>query len=208
MIVSLLAFLAVSAAAPTATDILPSEVGESLRQALVVPGARIVPLSWSGPRHCAIRSASVSRPIDGSGRVAVKVSGRGCSGWGWAQIEVWADTAVTTRIVRPGEALSSAVVVTEREIHPGRAPFVPGPGDVALRFLPAGTTLGAESVGRSAVAVGDGVKVVFLSGSVAIETQGRRTTCLRGRDCAVLRSGKHVEGALDGSGRLIVEVPR
>jgi flagella basal body P-ring formation protein FlgA len=195
MVVSLLALLAVSAAEPTAREILPSEVSESLTQALVVPGGRIVVLDWSGPQRCHVRSANVARPIDGSGRVAVKVTGQGCSGWGWVRLEVWAETAVTTRAVRAGEELSSATTLAEREIHSGRS-------------LPAGMVLDMDSASGSRVAVGDPVKVVFLSGSVAIEMQGRRTTCIRARDCAVLPSGKHVEGRLDDSGRLLVEVPR
>ena len=208
MVVSLLALLAVSTAAPTALEILPSGVSESLQQALIVPGGRIVPLAWSGPQHCQVRGASVAHPIDGSGRVAVKVSGAGCSGWGWVRLEVWAETAVTARAVRAGEDLASAITLVEREIHPGRVPFIPEAGAVATRFLPAGMMLDAESAGASKAAVGDPVKVVFVSGTVAIETQGRRTVCFRGRQCAVLPSGKHVEGALDASGRLVVEVPR
>jgi hypothetical protein len=208
MVVSLLAVLVVSGAAPNAPEILPGGVSESLQRALVVPGGRIVPLAWSGPRDCPVRRASVTHPIEGSGRVAVKVSGRGCSGWGWVRLEVWADTAVTTRYVRAGEDLSTSVTVVEREIRTGQRPFIPEPGAVAARGLPAGIALDPDSVSRSSIAIGDAMKIVFLSGTVAIEAQGRRTTCLRGRDCAVLPSGKHVEGALDGNGRLIVEVPR
>jgi hypothetical protein len=50
--------------------------------------------------------------------------------------------------------------------------------------------------------------VGLVSGAVSIETHGRRSQCLHGRDCAVLSSGKHVEGHIDEGGRLIVEVPR
>jgi len=208
MLIPTLALLVVSATAPTGKESLPDEVSESLRRALVVPGARIVPLSWSRAQHCRVRSASVPRPVDGSGRVAVKFVGEGCSGWAWVRVEVWAETAVTTRLLRAGEAVASATTMVEREMRPGRMPFVPPAGAVAVHTLPAGTVLDAGDVGLSSVRVGESLKVLFVSGGVVIETLGRRTTCLRDRDCAVLPSGKHVEGRLDTGGRLVVEVPR
>ena len=58
MVAFLLALLAVSDAAPAAQEILPREVSESLTRALAIPGARIVPLSWSAPANCRIRNAS------------------------------------------------------------------------------------------------------------------------------------------------------
>src|ERR1039457_4104000 len=82
MVVFLLALLALSEAAPVAQEILPREVSESLTHALAIPGARIVPITWSAPSNCRIQNASVAHAIDGSGRVVVKFSGRGCSGHG------------------------------------------------------------------------------------------------------------------------------
>jgi len=154
MFLTTLALLAVSNTANTVPEILPGEVSESLQRALVVPGARIVPLSWSGSKQCRIRNASVPRAVDGSGRVAVKFSGAGCSGWGWVRLEVWAETTVTTHTVRGGEALSGAIATVEREIHPGCMPFVAPAGAVALHSLPAGTVLDASDVGLTNIAVG------------------------------------------------------
>jgi hypothetical protein len=206
--VLILALFASPELAPAARDVVPSEVSASLTRALVIPGARIVPLSWSAPRHCRIRGASVPHPIDGSGRVAVKLTGEGCAGWGWARLEVRAETAVTTRAVRAGEILAPALAVVEKEIKPGRVPFVPVRGAVAVRALSTGTVVEPNDVSGSAVVAGDPVKIVVVAGVLAVETQGRRTTCGRGRACAVLPSGKHVEGEMDEGGRLIVEVPR
>jgi hypothetical protein len=205
MVASLLALLAASGAVPTARDILPGEVSESLARALVVPSGRIVPLRWMAPAECRVSSADVARPIDGSGRFPVRVSGRGCKGWAWVELEVWAATSVTTRAVRAGEMLTSAVTVVEREIRPGRLPFIVPGGAIASHSLPVGRAIDASDVTRTNVGLGDPIKVVFVSGTVAIEAQARRTNCLRDRDCAVLRSGRHVEGHIDEGGRLIVE---
>jgi flagella basal body P-ring formation protein FlgA len=207
MVAFLLALLAVSDAAPAAQEILPREVSESLARALAIPGARIVPLSWSAPANCRIRNASLAHAIDGSGRVAVKFSGRGCTGWGWVRLEVWAETAVTTRAVRAGEALTDSFALIEQEVRPGRVPYVPPQGAVAVRGLSSGTTINAADVSRSAVVAGDPVKILVVSGVLAVEAQGRRIPCGQSRACAVLSSGKHLEGHMDDGGRLIVEVP-
>ena len=208
MIALQLALLVASSTVPTAQEILPGEVSESLQRALVVPAGRIVPLRWTASPQCRVASASVPRPIDGSGRVAVRVSGRGCSGWGWVELQVWAETSVTTRVVRAGERLASASAVVEREIRSGQLPFIVPEDGVASHILPMGAAIGSADVSRNMVTLGDPIKVVFVAGTVAIETQGRLTNCLRTRDCAVLSSGKHVEGHIDDGGRLIVEVPR
>ena len=204
----LLALHAVSEPASAGLEFLPSAVSESLSRALAIPGARIVPLSWSAPEGCHIRSASVSRSIEGSGRVAVKYAGKNCSGWGWVGLEIWSETAVTTRALRAGEAIEAGYSMVEREVRPGRMPFVPPAGAVAIRSLPAGTALDPRDVSMSAVVAGDPVKIIVAAGTVAIETQGRRVPCARSRACAVLPTGKHVEGHMDDSGRLIVEVSR
>lgn len=208
MTVTLIALLAASGALPNTRDILPSEVNASLQHALVVPAARIVPVRWTGVRGCRLASVSVPRPIEGSGRVPVKITGRGCSGWGWAELQVWAETSVTRRVVHVGELVAPASAVEEREVHAGQLPFIVPADAIAVRSLPVGASVGAMDVSQSRVGVGDPIKVRFISGSVAIETDGRRTQCLRTRDCAILSSGKHVEGRIDDDGRLVVEVPR
>jgi hypothetical protein len=208
MVALLLALLAASDPASLGRDILPSAVSESLAHALTIPGARIVPLSWSAPAGCGIRSASVSRTIEGSGRVAVKYAGRNCSGWGWVRLEVWSENAVTTRVVRAGEAVGAALARVEQEVIPGRKPFIPPAGAVALRSLPQGTIIIPSDVSMSAVVAGDPIKIIVAAGTLAVETQGRRVPCTGGRACAVLPSGKHVEGYMDDAGHLIMEIPK
>lgn len=208
MLALMLALLAASGAPPKASEGLPGEVGESVQRALALPSARILPLHFTGVKGCPAGRASVARPIDGSGRYPVRMTGHGCTGWGWVDVQVWAETSVTTRVVRAGEPLAPACTVAEREVRPGRPPFVVPADAVASRTLPVGAAVGEADIRRGSVSVGDPIKVVFLSGTVAIEAQGRRTQCLRMRDCAVLASGKHVEGQIDESGRLLVEVPR
>jgi flagella basal body P-ring formation protein FlgA len=149
-------------------------VSESLSHALAIPGARIVPLSWSAPDRLSYSQCQRVAPIDGSGRVAVKFAGKNCSGWGWVRLEVWSETAVTTRAVRAGEAVETGYAMVEQEVRPGRMPFVPPAGAVAVRSLPAGTALDPRDVSKSSVVAGDPVKIVVAAGAVAIETQGRR----------------------------------
>lgn len=210
MVAVLLALHAVSGLAPSTQNVLPGVVSESLAQALAVSDARVVALTWTAPTTCRVQSASVQQPITGSGRVAVKVAGKNCAAWGWAQIQVWAKVAVTTRPVRVGEALTPAVTILEREVMSGRPPIIPSEGAVAARSLPSGVALSVNDVSGSTAVVGAGesVKVLIASGAVAIEAQGRRIACLRNRACAVLATGKHVEGRWDERGRLIVELPQ
>ena len=207
MVAILLALHAVSEPATAGQELLPSAVSESLSHKLAIPGARIVPLAWSAPEGCHIRSASVPRTIEGSGRVAVKYAGKNCSGWGWVRLEVWSETAVTTRALHAGEAVETGYAMVEQEVRPGRMPFVPPAGAVAIRSLPAGTALDPRDVSITSVVAGDPVKIIVAAGTVAIETQGRRVPCARSRACAVLSTGKHLEGHMDDGGRLIVEVP-
>jgi flagella basal body P-ring formation protein FlgA len=208
MVVLFLALFAFSGPAQAPRASVPSAVSESLTRALAIPGGRIVPLSWSESRACHVREAIVPRPITGSGRVTVKLVGPGCAAWGWVSLEVWATTAVTTRAVRSGERLASALALIEQLIRPGRVPFVPAEGALAARVLPAGRMIDASDVSDSSVAAGDSVKIVVVSGAVAVETRGRRVTCGSGRACAVLASGKHLEGRMDADGQLLVEVPQ
>jgi hypothetical protein len=58
----------------------------------------------------------------------------------------------------------------------------------------------------SALSAGGAVRVVVRSGLVVLEQTGRFVPCGAGRACAVLPSGKHVEGRLE-DGRVVVEVP-
>jgi hypothetical protein len=63
-----------------------------------------------------------------------------------------------------------------------------------------------SDVAGATMASGETVKVIVMSGPLAIEVQGRAISCGAGRLCAVLPSGRHVEGHLQ-EGRLLVDVP-
>jgi hypothetical protein len=205
-----LALLLATAAAshPTGAANLPPEVSEVLSRALAVPGARIVPLGWAPqlPAGCVLRQAVLDGTVTGSGRLPVKLYGQACTGWGWVRFEVWAPAALTTRPVRVGERLQPALAVEDREIRSGHVGFVPPAGALAARNLPRGMVLQPSDVAGATLASGETVKVIVMSGPLAIEVQGRAISCGSGRICAVLPSGRHVEGHLE-EGRLLVDVP-
>jgi hypothetical protein len=53
---------------------------------------------------------------------------------------------------------------------------------------------------------GTSIKIVVRAGALSVEQVGRIVPCTRDAVCAVLPSGKHVEGRVE-DGRLIVELP-
>jgi hypothetical protein len=108
--------------------------------------------------------------------------------------------------VREGEALAGAVRVEERELRPGRAPQLEAEGLVAGRTIPGGTIVEAGHVRGPSARAGEAVKVVISVGALAVEQTGRSVPCGRGRACAVLPSGRHVEGTF-ADGRLHVRLP-
>lgn len=188
----------------------------ALASAVTIPGARadVVSLDKVGS-DCRTDGASTrmeaARPIDGSGRVALKLtgvrsSGRPCEVWAWARVQVFAEVPVARRAIRAGEGLADAVRIEEREIKPGHIPATVTPASIAERALGAGQMIEAEAVRAPGPRAGESVKVVIVSGSLAIEQVGRVVPCGRGHVCAVLPSGKHIEGTLV-DGRLKVELP-
>jgi hypothetical protein len=205
---ALLALLLLAPAARAAETTLPAPVQAALDGAIAISGARVVATSYttSASRPCAATSATIGRPVDGSGKYAVKLAGTGCTAWAWLKVDVWAQVPVTTRLVREGERLDDAVTFVERQITAGRAPVALSAESVASHPLARGQTLMPADVKRSSGNAGDTVKVLVTSGALAIETQGRLVSCGRDKTCAVLTSGKHVEGRLS-EGRLIVEMP-
>lgn len=208
LLLPLALLLAANAPHPPGRLALPQEVSEALSQALNIPGARIVPTGWEArvPAGCRVERASLSGLVTGSARLPVKLHGTACSGWGWVRFEVWAPTATLRRAVRAGEPLQPAMVIREREIRMGRAGFTPPEGATAARDLPSGTVLAPEHVAGATLAAGETVKVIVLNGGLVVETQGRALGCGGGKTCAILSSGRHVEGRLQ-DGKLLVELP-
>ena len=188
---------------------VPAPVAAALASALVVPNGTLTVRSFKatgGAGSCSVREASLERPIEGSGRFPVKVSGRGCSGWAWADVKVHARVLVTTRPVRAGDSLESAVTEEQREVRPPLRELASGlaPNARASRALSRGQIVEQSHLQAAGAAPGSMIKVVIQAGSLQVVQSGRVVPCGRGRICAVVPSGKHVEGEIV-DGRLIVE---
>jgi hypothetical protein len=138
-----------AADAPT-LDRIATLLGDSIPAGASLSVATIVP---NLPAACDLRQASPARPLVASGRIALRLEGRGCPRWIWADIEL-------------------------------RTPRAP--------------------VGPSGPAVGSRVRILVRVGSLVVEEVGRLVPCSRGVACAVVPSGKHVEGRLE-AGTLVVE---
>ncbi len=200
------------AASPAWAAEIPVPVQAALDTALAVTGGRIEATSYAPSMvvNCALETADVSKTISGSGRVAVKLaghlpSGGACGGWAWVGVRVTARVFVTTRAVREGEGLADAVESSEREITPAQHPADGVDGAVAVRNMPRGAIVEAAFVRGQGQRPGESVKVVATIGALKVEQTGRLVTCGKDRTCAVLPSGKHVEGELV-QGRLLVTV--
>jgi flagella basal body P-ring formation protein FlgA len=191
----------------------------AIEAALTVPAARVEILGLdhqsadcqpAGVRAGSPMKFEVPNPVDGSGRVAVKLSGVRASGaecplWLWAQVRIMAEVPVARRSLRAGEPLADAVTFEEREIHPGHSPATISAGCVADRFVGAGQVVESAAVRAPGLRTGEPVKVVLVSGALQAEQDGRAIPCGRGQ-CAVLPSGKHVQGTVV-DGRLVVRLP-
>ena len=211
---STIALLLCAAATPAAAretnagQPLPAAVDQALATALAVPGARLDVRSYqpASSVNCPVTQASLEQVVEGSGRYPVKVSGRGCAGWAWVELKVFANVLVTTRAVRAGENLEGAAVSQDREVRPGRQPAANVTGAKAARPLTRGQLIEKEHVEQAGPPVGAPVKVIVRAGALSIAQNGRIVSCGRGRTCAVMPSGKHVEGLIV-EGQLIVEAP-
>jgi hypothetical protein len=207
----LLLALAVAAAAEPAA--LGGPLREGVERALAVPGARVEVLSVEGapPAGCAVVRATVPRAIPGSCRSAVLLegsdaAGRPCQAWVWAWVRVKVPTLVTTRAVGEGEPLAEAVTSVERELAPGRSALATLPaGALAARALSAGTLVDPPSI-RVGPRPGEPVTVALRAGALVVEQQGRSASCRRGRACALLPSGRRVEGDWH-EGRILLGSP-
>jgi hypothetical protein len=191
---------AVAHAETPAAD-LPPAVADALQASLAqaLPEGRLEVVGWKASgASCVPASATVSSAVAGSGRYAVKVQGDGCGAWGWATVRVFAPAFITTRSVRLGEPLDGAVKSVDQEVRPGRVPAPVNPGSKAARALTSGQLVEASHLEATGPKPGSTVKVMVHAGSLSISQYGRAISCGRGRICAVLPSGKHVEGELEG----------
>jgi hypothetical protein len=193
----------------------PAEIAPPVRAAVAdavgLPGARAEVLELTGdvPRACALARAEVRGTISASGEVAVHLFGAGgpsCDGWAWARVRVRAPSLVTTRALTEGDPLDGAVEAREREVLPGRPPLAALPeGAIAARALPAGATVDEAAI-RIGARPGDPVAVLLRAGTLSVEQEGRAIACRRGRVCALLPSGRRVEGVWH-DGRIVLGSP-
>jgi flagella basal body P-ring formation protein FlgA len=196
----------------SAAEVAPV-VRHALERALAAPGARldsaVEERGAARPVDCRVSEAEVAQPIEASGRLAVKISGRAahgghCDSWIWVRVRVVAPVAVAKHALRAGDSLENAYDTEERELRAGHTPAAIGPSSVVTRAVAAGQILDGAVVGEPTLRFGDVVKVLVVSGALVIEQTGRGAPCARGRSCAVLASGKQVEGELV-DGRLVVQ---
>jgi len=199
--------LALSAAASPAQA--PAAVRAALARALAVPGARLEVAGYAPalPPRCAASEAEALRPIVASGRAPLRLVGpSGCEGYGFAQVRVYGPALVASRALGAGEPLAPAVSPSETELRPGHGTLstLP-PGAVAAHAIAAGAAIGPDAV-RAGPRPGDPVAVELRIGDIAVRVTGRALPCARDRACALLPSGRRVEGRLLGD-RIAVEAP-
>lgn len=188
----------------------------ALGAAVTVPGARVDVVTLDRPQSDCVTTGSgtrveASRPIDGSARVALKLVGsRGgrdsCEVWAWARVRVFAQVSVAVRPIRAGETFATAVRIEEREIKPGHVPAQLTETSLSDRSFGAGQMIEAGGVRAPGPRAGESLKVLIVSGALVVEQIGRAVPCGRESSCAVLPSGKHVEGTF-ADGRLVVKLP-
>ncbi|HEY4184075.1 MAG TPA: hypothetical protein VGP07_03360 [Polyangia bacterium] len=189
-------------------------VQTALEAATTIPNARVSVVALErGATNCTMGidpRAEVPRAVDGSGRFAVKLigtrSGSECQAWIWARVRVFAQVSVATRAIRAGDPFAGATETVEREIKAGRTPAASVDGAVADRPLGPGQMIEADVVRVPGLRSGETVKVLLVAGGMSIEQMGRAVPCARNHNCAVLPSGRHVDGTLV-DGRLLVEMP-
>lgn len=188
----------------------------ALAAAVTIPDARVDVVALDRPASDCLTNGpqarvEASRPIDGSARVALKLFGSraghgSCEVWAWARVRVFAQVSVAARAIRAGEVFRSAVRVEEREIKPGHVPAVLTETSLADRSFGAGQMIEAGGVRTPGPRAGEMVKILIVSGTLMVEQTGRAIACGRDSSCAVLPSGKHVEGTF-ADGRLLVHLP-
>jgi hypothetical protein len=211
--VVLLVLASARAPAANAAVSIPPPVQSALEAASSIPQARIEVTSYAPqmPAGCHLAGAELGRTLAGSGRLAVKLvgnskSGEACSGWAWVGVRMFARVLVAARPLREGDALEGATDLLEREIAAGRELLLSPSGATAARSLTRGAIIEAGFARAVGVRPGESIKVIVAAGALQVDQTGRSVGCGRGKACAVLPSGKHVEGVLV-QGRLLVQVP-
>lgn len=197
---------------PGATP-LPAPVEQALRAA-AAPGVRIQASGFRLPAAptCAVEEAQADHTLTRSEPVALHVrghlpNGETCSGTGWASVRAFGNLLILSVPVAAGGALEHAARLEERELTRLQPAVAELPsGAVASRALAAGSALSRFDVREAGPNPGAMVTVVLHHGALSLSQEGRAVPCSRGHACALLPSGRRVEGAwLDG--RIVWEVP-
>lgn len=207
------AIAVVLAAAQRPPDVAAPALVQRAVAAAAAPGLRAEVLDWrpAVETRCEPERAEAIRLVTASGQVPLRVEGRDprgarCEGWGWARVRAVAPALRASRAIRAGEPLAGAVALGEAEVVAGRRAVAELPGDaVAARPIAAGAPLEAAAI-RTGPPPGAPVTVVVRAGALAVAQPGRAVACGRERACAVLPSGRRVEGRVQ-DGALWVEAP-
>ncbi|HTP30190.1 MAG TPA: hypothetical protein VMK12_31600 [Anaeromyxobacteraceae bacterium] len=205
-------FILVALAAPRLGAIAPP-IQAAFSGAIALPGARAEVIEVVGdlPARCVLTHAETPQPVAFSTRMPLHLfgsdpAGETCDAWAFARVRVKAPSLVTTRPVAEGAPLDGAVAPSEREVLPGRPLLAALPeGAVAARALATGTVLDDSHL-RLGPRPGDPVAVALRAGALLVEQQGQAVACRRGRACALLPSGRRVEGQWH-DGRILLEEP-
>jgi hypothetical protein len=152
--------------------------------------------------------------VSASGRVTLRAhgvtaEGRSCSTFLAAHVRVSALTTVTSDPVRAGDVLDGHVVQQLAEMRGGAPAFVAPPGARATHDLAPGTTVRATDT-ATGPALGAPIMVVARLGAVELKQTGRVAACppRSTGTCAVIQGGRRVEGVVDATGTLIMELAR
>lgn len=173
----------------------------ALQRAVTRSPAKVELVAWDAPRKC--RGTFEPAPFEASGRVAVRVRGKSCEAWGWAQVRVLVPLATLTRDVKADEPLADAIVFEERE---GRGVDALPAGAVATRALKRGARLSPADL-RTGPRPGTPLTVRVVLGALSLEERGTAIACAGAGACAALPSGKRVAGVFQDGVLLVGGAP-
>ena len=198
--------MTILAAAIIAVTTIPQAVAASVKTAAGVPGATVELSNYrAAPASCVAREARVERPYFASGEVMARFTGEDskgpCNGAALVHATVRAQVWVAAKAAKTGDAIEA--IKAERELRAEPLTDLPQ-GARAARPIAAGSIIDAASLQDAAGPVGGKIGIELRDGALRVATEGRVVPCGRGRSCAVLQSGKHVEGQVQ-NGILLVQ---
>ena len=159
----------------------------ALQRALTREPARVELTSWEAPR---CKGTFAPAPFERSGRVPVRVRGKTCEAWGWAQVRVIVPVATLSRDVKTNESMDGAWSVVDGE---GDSLSQIPSGATATRWLRKGMPVGSADV-RTGPRPGTSILVRVMLGALSLEQRGTACPCSGSETCATLPSGKRVSG--------------